>query len=116
MRWFEATPSRATPKGQTFIFRTASLQNKIPTYPILSRSGHNNTAKLGDLAEVHRCWSVVFGSGVGAAFDSVGVVAGAFDDVRVGAVSAGVKFFKDFDGGGLECGGTVLRGKNPPAW
>src|SRR6266705_6359390 len=28
MRWFEASPSRATPKGQTFIFRTASLPNR----------------------------------------------------------------------------------------
>ena len=56
----------------------------------------------------------MFGSDVGAAFDSVGVVVGSFDDAGVGAASAGVEFFEDFGSGGLECGDAALRGENPP--
>jgi hypothetical protein len=76
----------------------------------------SNAAKLSDLAQVDGGWPVVFGSGVGGAFDSVGVVAGSFDDAGVGAVSAFVSFFEDFSVGGLECCGASLRGKNPPGW
>jgi hypothetical protein len=36
MRWFEASPRRAAPKGHTFIFRTAPHQGIPPTMKLLS--------------------------------------------------------------------------------
>ena len=47
MRWFEASPRRATSKGhKSFIFRAASQSERTPTCTFLSRSGHNNALDL----------------------------------------------------------------------
>ena len=43
---------------------------------------------LGDSTQVDGRWPVVFGSGVAPSLDSVGVVAGSFDDAGIGAVPA----------------------------
>ena len=47
----------------------------------------------------------MFGSGIGGSFDSVGVVAGSFDDTWVSAVAAFVQFFEDLGDGGFGCCG-----------
>jgi hypothetical protein len=54
----------------------------------------------------------VLGSGIGSAFDSVGVMTGSFDHTRVGAVAAGVEPFEDLGGGRFGCFLQSLRGKN----
>ena len=55
----------------------------------------------------------MFGSGIGGSFDSVGGVAGSFDDTWIGAVAALVQFFEDLGDGGFGCCGQSFRGKNP---
>jgi hypothetical protein len=47
MWWFEASPRRATPKGQqSFISCTAPLQQALPTSNSLPRQGHTGTEIL----------------------------------------------------------------------
>ena len=46
MRWFEASPSRATPKGQNLhLPYSIATKQKFLHIPALSRSGHNNATK-----------------------------------------------------------------------
>ena len=53
--------------------------------------------------------AVVVGS-----LDGVGVVSGAFDDSRVGAVPTSVEFVADLVHGVDELCSPSVRGKNPP--
>ena len=52
MWWFEASPRRATPKGQqSFISCTAPLQQALPTSNSLPRQGHTGTEILTGVLE-----------------------------------------------------------------
>jgi hypothetical protein len=48
MRRFDATPRRATPKGQSFIFHAAAHRSRSPTYkpPLPLRAWHTHDLRL----------------------------------------------------------------------
>ena len=67
--------------------------------------------------QLDRGWAAVAGAVVRGPFDAIGVVAGSFDDPRVGAVAAlGVEVLFPGDVGhdGGKDAFPVLRGERPP--
>ncbi|MGH3897352.1 MAG: non-canonical purine NTP pyrophosphatase [Pseudonocardiaceae bacterium] len=51
MRWFEASPRRAAPKGHNLHLPCSIASRSTPTCHFLSRSGHNNARKFATAVE-----------------------------------------------------------------